>query len=195
MSITTPSPVSQLADRADPAGAIVDFARDFSLEATRPSADEIAALHAAARPGTRVYVSAVSTRPAQDAIEAVVRLRAAGFEPVPHLAVRNFATARRPRRFPRPGHRRGRGAARAGDRRRPRSAERRLPQLDRGDRRRGLAAPRHRGDRDRRLSRWSPAHIRAGSRPVAGGQEFMSQRRPGWRCTSSPSSASTRRRS
>ena len=94
MSITTPSPVSQLADRADPAGAIVDFARDFSLEATRPSADEIAALAAAARPGTRVYVSAVSTRPAQDAIEAVVRLRAAGFEPVPHLAVRNFATAR-----------------------------------------------------------------------------------------------------
>ena len=94
MSITTPSPVSQLADRPDPAGAIVDFARDFSLEATRPSADEIAALAAAARPGTRVYVSAVSTRPAQDAIEAVVRLRAAGFEPVPHLAVRNFATAR-----------------------------------------------------------------------------------------------------
>jgi hypothetical protein len=44
MSITTPSPVSQLADRADPVGAIVDFARDFSLEATRPSADEIAAL-------------------------------------------------------------------------------------------------------------------------------------------------------
>src|SRR6478735_8045065 len=94
MSITTPSPVSQLADRADPAGAIVDFARDFSLEATRPSADEITALAAAARPGTRVYVSAVSTRPAQDAIEAVVRLLAAGFEPVPHLAVRNFATAR-----------------------------------------------------------------------------------------------------
>ena len=94
MSITTPSPVSQLTDRADPAGAIVDFARDFSLEATRPSADEIAALAAAARPGTRVYVSAVSTRPAQDAIEAVVRLRAAGFEPVPHLAVRNFATTR-----------------------------------------------------------------------------------------------------
>jgi methylenetetrahydrofolate reductase (NADPH) len=92
MSITISSPVSQLADRADPAGAIVDFARDFSLEATRPSADEIAALAAAARPGTRVYVSAVSTRPAQDAIEAVVRLRAAGFEPVPHLAVRNFAS-------------------------------------------------------------------------------------------------------
>jgi methylenetetrahydrofolate reductase (NADH) len=94
MSITTPSPVSKFTDRADPASAIVDFVRDFSLEATRPSADEIAALAAAVRPGTRIYLSAVPTRPAQDAIEAAMRLRAAGFEPVPHLAVRNFATAR-----------------------------------------------------------------------------------------------------
>ena len=94
MSIVTPSPVSQLADRADPVDAIVDFARGFSLEATRPSAEDVAVLAAVARPGTRVYVSAVPTRPAQDAIEAVASLRAAGFEPVPHLAVRNFATAR-----------------------------------------------------------------------------------------------------
>jgi methylenetetrahydrofolate reductase (NADH) len=92
MSIVTPSPVS--ADRADPVDAIVDFARGFSLEATRPSAEDVAVLAAVARPGTRVYVSAVPTRPAQDAIEAVASLRAAGFEPVPHLAVRNFATAR-----------------------------------------------------------------------------------------------------
>jgi methylenetetrahydrofolate reductase (NADPH) len=94
MSIVTPPPVSQLADRADPVDAIVDFARGFSLEATRPSAEDVAVLAAVARPGTRVYVSAVPTRPAQDAIEAVASLRAAGFEPVPHLAVRNFATAR-----------------------------------------------------------------------------------------------------
>ena len=94
MSIVTPSPVSPFADRPDPVDAIVDFARGFSLEATRPSAEDIAVLAAVARPGTRVYVSAVPTRPAQDAIEAVASLRAAGFEPVPHLAVRNFATAR-----------------------------------------------------------------------------------------------------
>ena len=94
MSIVTPSPVSQFADRPDPVDAIVDFARGFSLEATRPSAEDIAVLAAVARPGTRVYVSAVPTRPAQDAIEAVASLRAAGFEPVPHLAVRNFATSR-----------------------------------------------------------------------------------------------------
>jgi methylenetetrahydrofolate reductase (NADPH) len=94
MSIVTPSPVSPFADRPDPADAIVDFVRGFSLEATRPSAEDIAVLAAVARPGTRVYVSAVPTRPVQDAIEAVASLRAAGFEPVPHLAARNFATAR-----------------------------------------------------------------------------------------------------
>ena len=94
MSIVTPSPVSPFADRPDPVDAIVDFVRGFSLEATRPSAEDIAVLAAVARPGTRVYVSAVPTRPAQDAIEAVASLRAAGFEPVPHLAVRNFATVR-----------------------------------------------------------------------------------------------------
>ena len=86
--------MSPFADRPDPVDAIVDFVRGFSLEATRPSAEDIAVLAAVARPGTRVYVSAVPTRPAQDAIEAVASLRAAGFEPVPHLAVRNFATAR-----------------------------------------------------------------------------------------------------
>src|SRR6195256_5236582 len=94
MSIITPSPVTEFADRADPVDAIADFARGFSLEATRPSAEDVAVLAAVARPGTRVYVSAVPTRPAQDAIEAVASLRAAGFEPVPHLAVRNFATVR-----------------------------------------------------------------------------------------------------
>ena len=36
-----------------------------------------------------------------------------------------------------------------------------------------------------------PRISRAGPRPRAGGQDRMSQRRPGWRCTSSPSSAST----
>ncbi|HEX7204901.1 MAG TPA: methylenetetrahydrofolate reductase [Xanthobacteraceae bacterium] len=94
MSIVTPSPVSPFADRPDPVDAIVDFVRGFSLEATRPSAEDIAVLAAVARPGTRVYVSALPTRPVQDAIEEVASWRAAGFEPVPHLAVRNFATAR-----------------------------------------------------------------------------------------------------
>lgn len=70
---------------------IVALMDNFSLEATRPSAADTAAL-AALRRGTRVYVSAVPNRPAQEVIAAAERLRAAGFEPVPHVAVRNFAT-------------------------------------------------------------------------------------------------------
>ncbi len=64
----------------------------FSLEATRPTDAEIAALGMLTR-GTGIYISAVPGRPAQDALFAATRLRAAGFEPVPHVAVRNFASA------------------------------------------------------------------------------------------------------
>jgi methylenetetrahydrofolate reductase (NADPH) len=77
--------------RADPIDAIADFMAGFSLEATRPSAEEVAALTDIAPAGARVYISAVPKRPAREAIEAAARLRQAGFEPVPHLAARGFA--------------------------------------------------------------------------------------------------------
>src|SRR5262245_61591857 len=81
-------------DRADPVAAIAAFMAGFSLEATRPSAEEVAELTAVAPASTNVYVSAVPKRSAQEAIEAAARLRKAGFEPVPHLAARSFASAR-----------------------------------------------------------------------------------------------------
>jgi methylenetetrahydrofolate reductase (NADPH) len=71
---------------------IASFMADFSVEATRPSDADIAAMAVLPR-GTQVYVSAVPGRPAEDSLSAAVRLRAAGFEPVPHVAVRNFASA------------------------------------------------------------------------------------------------------
>jgi methylenetetrahydrofolate reductase (NADPH) len=64
---------------------------EFSVEVTRPSAADIAAL-AAQRPGARVYLSMVPGRPEDETIGHAVELRAAGLEPVPHLAVRNFAS-------------------------------------------------------------------------------------------------------
>ena len=70
---------------------IAAFMTGFSVEATRPSDADIAAL-AVLKRGTRVYVSAVPGRPADEAISAAIRLRAAGLEPVPHVAVRNFAS-------------------------------------------------------------------------------------------------------
>jgi methylenetetrahydrofolate reductase (NADH) len=70
---------------------IASFMADFSIEATRPTDADVAALTMLAR-GTRVYISAVPGRPAAESIAAAIRLRAAGFEPVPHVAVRNFAS-------------------------------------------------------------------------------------------------------
>jgi len=75
-----------------PCEVIAHFTSGFSLEATRPSAEEVAALVAIAPRGTRVYVSAVPTRPVQDTLDAAIALRRAGLEPVPHLAARNFAS-------------------------------------------------------------------------------------------------------
>src|SRR4030095_9603947 len=79
---------------------IADFVRGFSIEATRPTTDEIALLSAIAPKGPRVYVSAVRTRPFQEALDSAIRLKAAGFNPVPHIAARVFASAAAPHPFP-----------------------------------------------------------------------------------------------
>ena len=79
-------------DRGDLVPAIADFVRGFSLEATRPSADDVAALADIAEAGTRVYVSAVATRAPQEVVESAIRLHAKGFMAVPHVAVRMFAS-------------------------------------------------------------------------------------------------------
>jgi methylenetetrahydrofolate reductase (NADPH) len=73
--------------------ALAEFMRGGSLEATRPNAQDVAALKTALPAGTQVYLSAVPTRPQEDVVEQAARVRAAGLEPVPHLAVRNFASA------------------------------------------------------------------------------------------------------
>jgi methylenetetrahydrofolate reductase (NADPH) len=74
---------------AGPVGRITALTSGFSIEATRPSAADIAALSVLRR-GARVYLSAVPHRPADEALAAAVQIRAAGLEPVPHIAVRNF---------------------------------------------------------------------------------------------------------
>lgn len=72
---------------------IADFVRLASFEATRPSDAEIDAFAAAAARGAPVYVSAVPTRPPGEQVAIARSLAARGFEPVPHLAARNFASA------------------------------------------------------------------------------------------------------
>jgi methylenetetrahydrofolate reductase (NADPH) len=89
MAALAPVPAANLS----PAVArIAGFVQNFSVEATRPSDADIAALAVLPR-GTRIYISAVPHRAADESISAAIRLRAAGLEPVPHVAVRNFVSA------------------------------------------------------------------------------------------------------
>jgi methylenetetrahydrofolate reductase (NADPH) len=79
------------ADLADEAHTIAAFMRGYSLEATRPTSADLAALRDVTPAGTRVYLSAVPVRPNEELVETAAAVRAAGFEPVPHLAARGFA--------------------------------------------------------------------------------------------------------
>jgi len=74
-------------------GTIADFMHRYSIEATRPAAGDIAALAGIAPAGSRVYVSAVAGQRPDDTVEYALRLRRAGFDPVPHIAARTFASA------------------------------------------------------------------------------------------------------
>ena len=62
------------------------FARDFSIEATRPSASEIAQLDEIFPLGTSVYVTAIPKAALDETVTAAAALRRAGLEPVIHIA-------------------------------------------------------------------------------------------------------------
>jgi methylenetetrahydrofolate reductase (NADPH) len=87
----TAMPVPQQS-RPGPLARIAAFVDAFSIEVTRPSPADVAALDALKR-GTRVYLSAVAGRPAQETIANARHVRSAGFEPIPHVAVRHFASS------------------------------------------------------------------------------------------------------
>src|SRR5690348_13299704 len=69
------------------------FARMFSLEVTRPTAAEIAALAGILPPATPVYFSAVPTVTQPEIVAAAASLRKAGLEPVIHIAARRLSGA------------------------------------------------------------------------------------------------------
>lgn len=62
----------------------------WSIEATLPKADDLAALRTSLPPGSRVYLSALSHVSPRRLADHAAEVAEAGFEPVPHLAVRNF---------------------------------------------------------------------------------------------------------
>ena len=75
---------------AETAQHVAAFLRNFSIEATRPTADDLDELKSAAPGIGRIYLSAVPTRPQSDLIAFSTAVHAAGFEPIPHLAVRSI---------------------------------------------------------------------------------------------------------
>jgi len=86
-ALPTPRPAP-----ADPVERIIALMAGFSIEVTRPSEADIAGLSLLGG-ATRIYISALPGRPPDEAITAAVRMRAAGFQPVPHIAVRNYTSA------------------------------------------------------------------------------------------------------
>ncbi|HWM47274.1 MAG TPA: methylenetetrahydrofolate reductase [Xanthobacteraceae bacterium] len=75
---------------ADPIARIAAFAQTASFETTRLSAEDIEQVKRAAPKGSTIYVAAIPSRPLAEQVETARNLREAGFEPVPHLAARNF---------------------------------------------------------------------------------------------------------
>jgi methylenetetrahydrofolate reductase (NADPH) len=78
---------------AIPASASAGFARRFSLEATRPSSAEVAALADILPRGTPLYLTAVPSQDRHELVTAAAAVRKAGLEPVAHIAARRFAGA------------------------------------------------------------------------------------------------------
>jgi methylenetetrahydrofolate reductase (NADPH) len=84
------APATKLA--SDLARDVAAFLRGFSIEATRPNAADVDTMAQAAPQATAVYLSAIPSQPHQQLIAAAAKIRAAGLEPVPHLAARTIAS-------------------------------------------------------------------------------------------------------
>jgi methylenetetrahydrofolate reductase (NADPH) len=77
-------------ERSETAPLVTAFLRHFSMEITRPSDAELAELKSVLPAKSPVYVPAIPNSPLSELIAAATRLRAQGFEPVPHLAARRI---------------------------------------------------------------------------------------------------------
>lgn len=64
--------------------------RGWSLEATLPKPAEIEALKGVLAPGTEIFLSAIPAESHLHLIDSATQVRRAGFEPVPHVAARNY---------------------------------------------------------------------------------------------------------
>jgi methylenetetrahydrofolate reductase (NADPH) len=72
--------------------AIVSFLGDYSIEATPADADKLDSFGEVLEPGTAVYVAHPPGLPIDDVLDFAVRIKAAGFEPVPHVIARKLTS-------------------------------------------------------------------------------------------------------
>ena len=78
-------------DAAAAARLIAGFLRGVSFETTRLAAADLAAAKDLGG-DVSVYISAIPSRPPEEQIAVATALRAHGVEPIPHIAVREFAS-------------------------------------------------------------------------------------------------------
>jgi methylenetetrahydrofolate reductase (NADPH) len=92
--MTTMAPTTgQVQGDDTPLARIQKFCRTASFETTHLTPAQLDEVKAMAIPGTAVYVAAIPSRPLSEQIETSAGLRERGFEPIPHLAARNFESA------------------------------------------------------------------------------------------------------
>ncbi len=84
-------------DAAPPAGdlalRIAGFMRRASIEATRPTQADAEMLRETLPSGANIFLSAVPKRPRDEVVASARAIRAAGLNPVPHIAARSFPDA------------------------------------------------------------------------------------------------------
>ena len=84
-------------DAAPPAGdlasRIAGFMRRASIEATRPTQADAEMLRETLPSGANIFLSAVPKRPRDEVVASARAIRAAGLDPVPHIAARSFPDA------------------------------------------------------------------------------------------------------
>jgi methylenetetrahydrofolate reductase (NADPH) len=87
-----PSRLTSLVPQDDGTTLRNSFTQNFSIEITRPTAVEIAALVEILPTATPIYFSAVPTITPRETVTGAVALRKAGLEPVVHIAARRLAS-------------------------------------------------------------------------------------------------------
>jgi len=88
MALSSRAPLAE--QRPETAPLVRSFLRQFSMEITKPSDADLAALKSVLPARAPIYVPAIPKSPLSELIAAATRVRAQGFEPVPHLAARRI---------------------------------------------------------------------------------------------------------